>query len=105
MKDGFYRAQNEGIFNGRNRFQDEIVTKGYIDYQLIEGLDLNHPLFKETVVNPGSKKSLRVTSLWRAIRDSRKLLKEIHDDFQETGKLTLKRINTVIFFFYIIIST
>ena len=90
MVAGFRQAQTEKIFNGYNKDNKEINTKGYADYQLMD-LKMSDPLFQSSVIRPGSATSY-VMSTWKHIKDSREVLAEIFEEWQSLTKVALARI-------------
>lgn len=90
MKPGFRQAQIEKVFNGYNKFNKEINVKGYADYQPID-LSIDNPMFKLTRIRPGSK-TVASVSVWKNVKDTRKLLADVFEDWQSMTTNTLKRI-------------
>ena len=84
MTDGFRQAQVEKIFNGYNKFDKEINVKGYAQYIPLD-ISINNPLFQLTRTLKGTK-SQKIASLWTNIQQTRKLLAEIFDDWQDLTK-------------------
>ena len=87
MTPGFRQAQVEKIFNGFNKKGEEINVKGYAQYIALD-LDINNPMFKTKMIKPGFK-GTKPVSMWTNIQDTRKLLAEIFDDWQNLNKITL----------------
>ena len=94
MRPGFRQAQVDKIFNGFNKNQNEIQTKGYAQYFPID-LDIDHPMFNESIIYKGTSQA-SVNSLWLHVKDTRELLQEIFDDWQELSKGALKRVAATI---------
>ena len=94
MRPGFRQAQVDKIFNGFNKNQNEIQTKGYAQYVPID-LDIDHPMFNESIIYKGTSQA-SVNSLWLHVKDTRELLQEIFDDWQELSKGALKRVAATI---------
>ena len=95
MIPGFRKAEVDKIFNGYNKNQREINVKGYADYNQMSGMDINHPMFNQDIINKGtSQKS--VESMWLHIKKVRELLDEIFQDWQEMAQGTLDRVSNVV---------
>tara|TARA_Y100001963_G_scaffold141173_1_gene209078 strand:- start:6898 stop:10761 length:3864 start_codon:yes stop_codon:yes gene_type:complete len=90
MTPGFRQAQVEKIFNGYNKKGEEINVKGYAQYNALD-VDINSPLFKTSMIKPGFK-GTKPVSIWTNVQDTRQILADIFDDWQNLNKATLDRL-------------
>ena len=83
MTEGFRQAQEEKIFNGFNKNNEEIRVKGYSQYTKLD-LTLDHPMFKKSRIFPGLKGTSNI-SMWSNIKEMRELYAEVFDWFQKSN--------------------